>query len=249
MEKRPLFPLKIDKWDSAFFKKSIARLRICGKNKYPFFGREIKDLLNRAKTAGVKLVVISIEDPKPSYERALSRADMKLCGTSVNLLHNFKTPFTIAPVGGYSLRPFKKSDVKRICDIAEKAFRLSYLYRGGLGTTRQVDNYHRTWLKNQCGNKDYLVYVAQNDKEIAGFVTINLRNTEESARMSLMAVDKKHRGRGLGRYLIKTLLAEACKRRKCTHFRTQKNNRFALPIYEGIRCSLLSTEKVYFKEI
>ena len=112
-----------------------------------------------------------------------------------------------------------------------------------------INRYHEIWLKNKTRNKDYLIFVVEKDGEVAGFVTINLKNSKDSARMSLMAVDKKHRGMGLGEFLIKSMQLEGCRRKKDTHYRTQADNRFAVPIYKKMGCEVLNYERMFFKKI
>lgn len=249
MVKRSLFPLKLDKWDSGFFKKPIVRLHISGKKKYHDFYGKIKTFLRNAKKSGIACVVIRLEHPKPSYEKALARSGMKQCGESLNLVHRYSSPFAVPRVEGYKIRPYRKSDCIRICNIAKDAFRLSYLYKCGFAGREKVDLYHKIWLKNQTGNKNYIIFVTERRGQIAGFVTINLNNTKNSARMSLMAVDKRHRGKGLGAFMIRSMLKEAVRRKKDTHFRTQSDNKIALSIYWDLGCRQLSKEKIYSKKI
>ena len=250
MAKNSLFPVHLDKWDSTFFKTPVARLLISGKKKYHAFYESIKEFLKGAQEKKVRFIFIRLEDPTPSRERMLLKAGFKDCGKYVNLVFRHSTPLKVDPVEMYSLRPFKKKDLKKICAIASDAFQLSYLYQSRFVAKSRINRYHEVWLKNQTVNKDYLVFVAEKEGgEIAGFVTINLRNTKDSARMSLMAVDKKHRGKGLGEFMIKSMQLEACRRKKDTHYRTQDYNRFAVPIYKKMGCEVLNYEKMFFKKI
>jgi ribosomal protein S18 acetylase RimI-like enzyme len=247
--KKSPFPIQLDKWDSYFFKVPIARLRISGNKKYASFYEGIRDLLKRAKDEKIRFVFIRLEHPNSFYEKMLLRSGMKYCGKYVNLVFRRSTPLNARAVEGYKIRPFKKKDLKQVCDIAKDSFQLSYLYRSGFAKKGQIGLYHKVWLKNQTVNKNYLVFVTEKENKIAGFVTINLKDTKNSARMSLMAVHKRHRGKGLGGFMIKSMLLEACRRKKDTHFRTQSDNRFAVSIYKKIGCYVLTYEKMFFRKI
>ena len=76
MAKKSFFPLKIDKWDSGFFKIPIARLHISGRRDYPLFFAGVKDLLARAAESGTGFIFIRLENPVPRYEKALLKAGM-----------------------------------------------------------------------------------------------------------------------------------------------------------------------------
>jgi ribosomal protein S18 acetylase RimI-like enzyme len=250
MAKRSSFPIRLDKWDSSFFKVPIARLHISGRRKNPAFYESVKYFLKRAKAEGVKFVFIRFEYPDKWREKMLLRAGIKKCGDYVNLVHHWRTRFKIDPIEeGYMIRPYKGNDLKQVCEIAGKSFRLSYFYNSGFAPRKNIDLYHEIWVRNQTKNRNYLIFVTEKHGEIAGFVTMNLKNTKTSARMSLMAVHNKHRGKGLGTFLIKKMLLEACRRKKDTHFKTQEDNRYALPIYTKIGCRLKSREKMFFKKI
>jgi GNAT superfamily N-acetyltransferase len=214
MAKSSSFPIHIDKWDSNFFKAPVVRLLISGKKKYPDLYASMKDFLKRAKEEKARFIFIRLEDPMPSREKILARAGFKDCGKYVNLVFRHRTPLKIDPVVGYDLRPFENRDLKKICAIASDAFRFSYLYTSRFVADSIINRYHEIWLKNQTRNKDYLIFVVEKDGEVAGFVTINLKNSKDSARMSLMAVDKKHRGMGLGEFLIKSMQLEGCRRKR-----------------------------------
>jgi ribosomal protein S18 acetylase RimI-like enzyme len=249
MAKRSFFPVSLDSWDSRFFKVPVARLIISGKKRYRLFFDEIKDLLRRAKEEKVKFLFIRLEDPASFHEQILLKARLKDCGEYVNLVFRRSTPLSAHPVDGYKIRPFEKKDLDQICEIAKNSFQLSYFYRSGFAKKEKIGLYHKVWLKNQTFNKNYLVFVTEKNGRIAGFVTINLKNYRKSARMSLMAVHKRHRGKGLGDFMIRSMLLEACRRKKDTHFRTQSDNRFAVPIYKKIGCRVVNYEKIFFKKI
>lgn len=249
MPKRPLFPINIDKWDSYFFNVPVARLTISGKKEYRGLYEEIMGLLKRAKEKKVKFIFLRLKSPTALYEKKLLRAGLKDCGEYVNLVYRWSRPLDINPVEGYIVRRYRRSDEKKICEISAKAFTLSYLYRSRFQKKSKIDLYHSVWLKNQIKNRNYLIFVAETNSSVAGFVTMNLKDSKSSARMSLMAVHEKHLGRGLGDLLIRSMLKEACRRKRDTHFRTQGNNRFAVPIYTKIGCKLLSLEKMFFKKI
>ncbi|MDP3790250.1 MAG: hypothetical protein Q8R48_07610, partial [Candidatus Omnitrophota bacterium] len=131
MKKRLLLPLKLDKWDSYFFKTPIARLSISGRRKYRSFNAQIENIIEEAEVAKVGFLVIKLEHPKLSYEKALLKFSLKKCGESIEFVCRRPKLVEEKPLDGCRIRFFKRQDQKSISQIAKDAFRRSYLYKCG----------------------------------------------------------------------------------------------------------------------
>jgi len=170
-------------------------------------------------------------------------------GESVDQLYSSKKHIDITSIDDYIIRPSKKQDQKRICEIAKTSFRLSYFYRCGFAKRSEIDRYHKVWVKNVSENKNFLIFVAEKRGIVDGFVAMNMNNTKNSTRMFLMAVDDKCRGKGIGTYFTKKCLKWSVDRKKKTFLRTQSDNEKALSIYRKMGFKVISSEKIFCKKI
>lgn len=69
MAKRRSFPVKIDEWDSHFFKTPIARLTISGKVKDVDLYDMLSGLIGRAKDAKYVILSLSLKTPVHSMKK------------------------------------------------------------------------------------------------------------------------------------------------------------------------------------
>jgi ribosomal protein S18 acetylase RimI-like enzyme len=249
MVKRQSFPLVMDKWDSSFFKTPIARLSISGKKKYPYFSDRLSDLLLRAKREGVRHLFIKLENPKAFYEKSLLHAGMRECGESVDLRFSYPARIIKNDIQGHDISVLRPTDIAKVETIASDAFRLSYFYGCGLAKIKDVDRYHRTWVKNLSKDKDVIIFVAKKNNIITGFLIVKLNKPERYGRIILIAVHKKHRQEGLGSALMRECIERLNSKVGNIFVKTQKDNYKALTLYRKLGFKPVSGEKVFFKKM
>src|SRR3989338_3658002 len=81
--------LKIDDWDSHFFKTRIARLILRGDRKYQHFHRTLSRFLAVSKKNDVRFLVIKLNRPAAYYMKVITDLGFRYCGEGVNLLFKF----------------------------------------------------------------------------------------------------------------------------------------------------------------
>lgn len=249
MVKRQSFPLVMDKWDSSFFKTSVARLNISGKKKYPYFSDRLSDLLLRAKREGVRHLFVKLENPKSFYEKNILHMGMRKCGESVDLRLSYPHRVIKKGVPGHNISVLRPQDIAKVEAIASDAFRLSYFYRCGLAKIKDVDRYHRTWVKNLSKDKDVLIFVAKKKNIITGFLIVKLNRSGHYGRIILIAVHKKHRREGLGSALMHKCIERLSGKVNYLFVKTQKDNHKALTLYGRMGFRPAASEKIFCKRM
>lgn len=249
MEKRSLFPLRLDKWDSYFFKTPIARLTISGRCKYPAFNEQIRRFIEKTKATGVGYAVIKLVAPRPSYEEALLMLGMRKCGESIDLVCRHPKMAGEKPFDGCKVRCFEKQDQRMVGQIAKDAFRHSYLYKCGFAERSQVDRYHSMWIENLSKESRCHIFVAERSGRVIGFVALNTNEPGKNARIVLIAIHKKYRGRGYGSVMIKACLGWPFLKNRSIYVKTQIDNKQPLALYKKMGFEPISREKIFFKKI
>ncbi len=102
-------------------------------------------------------------------------------------------------LGGYSFRQADPSDVSRVAELVDAAYR-HYVERIGMLPGPMTDDY-------EAVIRNYDVTVAERAGAIVGVIV--LRTTDEGFLIDNVAVHPSHRGRGLGRALLQLAETEA----------------------------------------
>ena len=249
MAKNQFSSLKIDKWDSAFFKAKIVRMKISGAARSRNLSKELPGLIERAERAGVNFLVVKIEGKNASYEKALLGLDFKICGENVGLVFKYPGHLNAIVNTGYKIRFLKPADRRKACVIASDAFRLSYLYRCGFSKRAEVDRYHYVWAQNLSKDKHSQVFVAKRGGRVAGFIALTLNRRKEYARIVLVAVQKRFRGLGIGKGLVRESIRWYSGKVKTIYVKTQSNNHKALHLYSSMGFRPFEHEKIYCKKL
>jgi len=98
----------------------------------------------------------------------------------------------------FKIRNFSESDAMLLAQISNEAFS-DEIARGMPSFTPEglLDFSRRSGVK---------VFVAENERNIVGFLTLTEGNIEAPAQIHLIAVRKDFRGRGIGKELIKNAM-------------------------------------------
>lgn len=250
MARKRTLPLKIDKWDSDFFKTRIARLKLSGKKTDRNFPGKLSDLLNLARKQNVAFLVIKMENPIPTYEKTLVNLGFKKYSESVDSVFRYPKSIKKSYFKEHKVRLFKPADRTAVCAIAKDAFRLSYLYKCGFSRRSEVDRYHLVWAENLTRDRNSKVFVAEKGERANGFATLSLDRLKKRARVILIAVDKKCRGRGVGKALMQKCIAWGQSARlKAIFIKTQRNNYKALNLYKQLGFRPAVYDKVFCKKL
>lgn len=249
MDRKSSLPLKVDKWDSSFFKTKIARLNISGTTPDKFFAKKLHDLLRLAMRKNITFLVIKLIEPNPTFEEIIREFDFKECGESVGLALLYPVSNAGDHSGNHKARLFKTGDRQAVKNIAKDAFRLSYLYKCGFAKRNVIDSYHIQWAENLSKDKNSIVFVAEVYCKIAGFIAMTIDRLKKRGRIVLIAVNKEYRGLNIGKSLVQKCIEWGVSNIQSIEVKTQKNNKKALSLYEKMGFKVVSSDKVFYKRM
>lgn len=238
MESRPLF--QILNWDSIFFGYKIAKIVASNLNQ-----DELKNLLTKFNNLNIKLVYWFID---PADERSNEAAK-----NNKGFLADAKITYKIS-LSNYN---FQKLDNQHLQSYLDKPINeniLSLALQSGFYSRYKQDKkfihnefirLYTTWIERSLNGeiaKDVIVYL-DNESE-KGLVTLEVK--DNYGNIGLLAVDKKYRGKSIGKQLISAALikfrAYGINKVKVT---TQKKNIAACKFYEKIGFVKESVQNIY----
>jgi|SRR5690606_20025714 len=133
------------------------------------------------------------------------------------------------------LRPAVLDDLERLADLERTCFGLDAWSRESV--RRELED----------GTGDRLVLVAEAaDRSVAGYAVLWVSGSV--ADLPRLAVDQRHRRRGLGRGLLEALIARA-RRQGCTEMllEVRAGNRAAVDLYRTAGFEVIATRRGYYR--
>lgn len=104
-----------------------------------------------------------------------------------------------------AIRKASNRDVDSLQRLATDAFSRTRFYNDPLIKKHQADKIYVEWIKNSVGGlMADTVFLWEEDEESVGFITLQKTN----GRIVLIAVSKKHQGKGIGKALVKAALKQ-----------------------------------------
>ncbi len=249
MDRKSSLPLKVDKWDSGFFKTKIARLNISGARSDKSLARRMHGLIRLARRENIAFLVIKLIEPNPTYEKTIRDLEFEKCGESIDLALVCPVLNTGDNSGNHKVRLFKAGDREEVRNIAKDAFRLSYLYKCGFAKRNIIDSYHMQWAENLTKDKNAVVFVVDVCSKVAGFIAMSIDELKRIGVIILVAVKKEYRGLNIGESLVQECIEWGISNAKSIEVKTQKNNKKALSLYEKMGFKAVSTDKVFYKRM
>lgn len=248
MAGKKYFPIKTDKWNSRFFKTRVANIEISGKRDNADIEKRLSSSLNIAKAKKISFLIVKIIHPEEVDENNIEKIGLRKYGESIDLVFKYSATKNViyAPI---AVRPFIISDRAAIMRIARSAFRLSYLYKCGLGKKRDIDYYHAVWVKNLTADKKSHVFVAEKYGKVIGFVALNVNLIKKISRIRLIAVDKTFRKTGAGSALMRACIDWGRGKLMSIYVKTQKDNLKALGLYRKMLFKKAQSEKIFCKKL
>ena len=219
-------------WDSIFFKKKIAKIEI-KKNSDKFLLRQISsdyDLIYVFSNLQLEVLKNYYIDTKIIFSKSISEP------------LNSPTNFTI------SIKSPKKINGFQNKNLYELAYISGHKSRFNLDSKFSDDEFkllYRKWIDNSVQDSKTIVRIALNKTSIVGFITCKLKGNS-SADITLIAVDSKFHGLGLGKLLTSNV--EHClieKNITKLYVDTQSSNLQAIKFYSQIGFHLFSKTEIY----
>ena len=233
-------------WDSEFFKKPVAKI-VIAKNEMV----DAAALLNTCRQRLFKLVYLFVDDNNNTAVTELSKiaglpVNTKIVFTSTTIkLENFKfLPADSVVIGeAGSKQQDLESDLLKLAVEAGSfsRFKLDKKIKAGL-----FFKMYSLWISKIIKDKKNTriitaVTTAANQNEVSGFLAY--KSIGDTFKIEFISIDKKWRGKGIGKALVKTMIQQAVE--KNIHYinvETQEENIEACAFYSA--CGFTISEKM-----
>jgi dTDP-4-amino-4,6-dideoxy-D-galactose acyltransferase len=152
-------------------------------------------------------------------------------------------------VGGNSktvIEAASAADALAIEEIASNCFTFSRFHLDPSIGLDRANDVKRQWARNACRGRASIVYVARHQSNVAGFLAVleSKSGGGKDAIIDLVGVDAVHRGRGVGRALIRMFVEQWQGRADRLRVGTQISNIPAMRLYESIGFRMTETSYV-----
>lgn len=232
-------------WDSAFFGIRIAWVELSS-----LTATQMEDSLRWCQENHIRCLYFLCPFDHRESVRLAETHQFQLVGLKTVL--RWEKGRCLAPLAGAEnpclIRPFQKTDLQGLIEIAGNAFQDSRFYMDAHFTTEQATALYREWTRKSCHGYADQVFVSQTPRGgAAGFITCHL-DPESAGRIGLLAVQRERRGAGHGRELIEAanryFVEHHCHRVDVT---TQGQNVPAFRLYQKCGFYLHSVHLWYHK--
>lgn len=111
---------------------------------------------------------------------------------------------------------------------------------------KKFEELYELWIQKNISSDEDDILVVIKESLIIGFVSISYDSIKRIAIIDLIAISEKHRGQGIGRFLLSTL-KEKCMEKDIIKIRvaTQEQNVGAIALYEKSGFELVNRTFVY----
>ena len=229
-------------WDSAFFRKNIARLDITG---------PIPDAVALAEYCHKEQIDL--------IQACVNSADKNTIFALENLGFDFVDLRLVMSCDLKATPPFEKNNSIRLSTEADIAQLLAISHHSFTEVSRynwkdffslaQIDAFYDLWLENGVKGKhdDFCLHYQQGDK-ILGFTTIKVRNHD--AYIGIIAVANEWRGKGIGDALVQNVFAYAAQHNLASvSSATQGKNTATQNLYRKHGMKVTTMESWYYKKV
>lgn len=197
-------PCELVPWDSEFFGLTIARVN--AKEMTPLLSREINRWCD-AHDVRCLYLMLDPADGFPSIAVA-ERSGYRLVDVKVLMVHaDHAIAGTRPPSVDSRIRQAIDSDVPVLEEIATRSHgRDGRFSHDGHFPIEKCEELYRIWIRQSVtGGKDH-VLVADVDGQVAGYCACAFSPDGRTGKISLIAVDERFRGRGIGDDLVNASL-------------------------------------------
>lgn len=227
-------------WDSAFFGYKVAKILASNLNQ-----GALKNLLAKLNNLNIKLVYYFVDPNEKLLNMEAKKNNGFLADEKITYKISLSNNNFRKPDNQYLQSYFKKPLNKNVLSLALQSGFYSRYKQDKKFVHDEFIRLYTTWIERSLNGeiaKDVIIYV-NNDVEV-GLVTLEVKDNYGS--IGLLAVDKKQRGKSIGKQLINAALikfkAYGVNKVKVT---TQKKNIAACKFYEKIGFVKESVQNIY----
>lgn len=217
-------------WDSDFFKFKVARL----KNNISL----TKNVFEELNNGQIKLAYYASSSPLMDFSNEFYT--VKFVDKRVTLIKEIE-PYVIHE----NIEPYlEEYPTKQLIDLAIECGIYSRFNIDPKIGREKYEELYTQWLHKSISRAIAdEVFVYKEGKEILGFITIGQKDNR--ATPGILAVDKNHRGKGIGSALINAAENYYSKKLKLIQYITQGNNKIAVTLYQNVGCKIESVAYIY----
>lgn len=179
-------------WDSEFFGFEIARLSVSRVD-----DRCVKEAFTWCTQHGTRCLYFLAD--------AADMTTLSIAGTNafrlVDIRITLDRPIEDQRVPTPSVREARDDDVGELRNIARESHRGTRFYNDPGFPSARCDEFYSTWIERSCRGYADLVFVAEQDGAIQGYITCHRREPQVGV-IGLVAVRESFRRLGFGRQLI-----------------------------------------------
>lgn len=228
-------------WDSDFFKRNIARLRLSLVNE-----QQMRSALTACKKADIECLYATLGSAQCNISLAEEHG-FSLVGTRVTYERE-AAPERKSNTSAVKIRLAVEKDTRQLVSLSRALSRESRFARDPRFGPAAAQRLYRAWTEKLLldTSPTTQVLVATVSEKCAGFVAACVKNG--IVHIELVIVDKKFRGKGVGSALMASCMAQYQKRGfKKFHVVTQGSNIAAQRLYQSCGFKLTAMVLDYHK--
>lgn len=202
----------------------------------------LRRLLGEAEALGLRHVRYRAPLEDAAAIRAMEAAGFRLVDVGVTLRRDLPAPGLdgLKPRG--LIRPGTPVDVALLAPLASELARLSWFNRDPLFRGARAFRLNEAWIEGAFLTPAPLLLVAEHEGRPAGFIAGDLDREAGEADITLVAVDPRASGRGMGKSLLAAALGWLADRVARVRVRTQAYNYRALGLYASVGFHIAGTD-------
>lgn len=228
MIKRNLFSWQYLKWDSEILERRTTKI-ISFKSQGTIKERRklVKKLLKGFLDEKIAYATYRLNASDFLTIHALEEEGFRLVDGLICLELELNASFKGIP---NNIRPAVKEDAEKLQNLAHNAFSQTRFYNDPQVKKYQADRIYSEWIKNSInGPMANKVFVFKEKGNALGFITL-----KKNGNIVLIAVDKRQRGKGIGKSLVQAAINQFLKwSLKKSTIETQMTNMSALRTYQS----------------
>jgi len=200
-------------FDTDHFGKHVMRLSYCYSGRDPSLSMDglLSKVMSKSRRMGVDCLYARVNLEDIATIHALEKAGFQL----MDALQTLKLDLddSLETRSSKSVRPFRKSDIPRIAQIARETYTPSRFFRDRHFPEQLARAYYAKWARNCCSGLAENVLVVQSRGVVCGFITVRRITQREHAFygkggiIDLVRVHPGYQSRGFGAQLTKSAIA------------------------------------------
>ncbi|MCS7250088.1 MAG: GNAT family N-acetyltransferase [candidate division WOR-3 bacterium] len=226
----------------------------CGRIEYLIFRKEVDDILKEIfireilkRNKNKRFLDISIEEKDKKLRKILLKLGFKEMVKYVT--YHIRLPIKFSNSLREKIEVAKKEDLVELEKISAHSFFNTRFYKDKNFKRKLIEKFYKEWIRNSFNNKkEHQIFVYKINNKVIGF--INCRILKLSKRkigiIDLIAVEKKYRGKGIGKNLVKKGLEYFQRKRvKEVYVETEKENLSALRLYKSLGMRIVGKRNTF----